>query len=214
VTGVNPEPDTDIHEPDRLDGPFPGAAFDPRATTQPQWRRRPFLLVLAAVTVLALVVGAFVWRSSSAPAPDGPDAAGPGAVIMTKAQLLVVAGSAGHSLYWAGAQGLDSFEVTIASRDVYVRYLPAGVPVGTTDPHLTVGTYEKTGAHGTLVTWAAVPGAVSKQLAGGALVVQPAGKATSAYFAFSGHDLLIEVFDPTPGRAFSLIESGAIQPIA
>jgi hypothetical protein len=214
VTGVNPQTDTDIHGQDPAGAAVPGGLAEPREATQTRARRRPLLLGLAVVVVLLVTAGAFAWRSSSSAAPADQGTAGPGAVVMTKDQLLVVANSAGHSIYWAGTQGLDSYEVTIDSVNVYVRYLPAGVPVGTKDPHLTVGTYEKAGAHDTLVTWAAVQGATSKQLAGGALLVQPAGKATSAYFAFTGHDLLVEVYDPTPGRAYSLVESGAIQPIA
>ncbi len=211
---MNPQADTDIHEQGPASAPVPGSDVDHAAASAPRVRRRPLLLVLAAVIVLVLGAGVFAWRSSSTPVPASQGTAGPGAVVMTKDQLLVVAESAGHSIYWAGAQGLDTYEVTIDSANVYVRYLPVGVPVGTKDPHLTVGTYEKTGAHDTLVTWAAVQGATSKQLAGGALLVQPAGKSTSAYFGFTGHDLLVEVYDPTPGRAFSLVESGAIQPIA
>jgi hypothetical protein len=214
VTGVNPQADTDIHEQDPAGAAVPGGLADRTEATQERARRRPMLLGLAVVVVLLVAAGAFAWRSSSSAAPTDHGTAGTGAVVMTKDQLLVVANASGHSIYWAGAQGLDSYEVTIDSANVYVRYLPSGLPVGTKEPHVTVGTYEKAGAHDTLVSWAAVPGATSKQLAGGALLVQPAGNATSAYFAFTGHDLLIEVYDPTPGRAFSLVESGAIQPIA
>ena len=172
----------------------------------------------AVIVSLVLVVGVgllgYTWYSSSH--KDSVDTAtptNPGPVIMTKDQLTATVAASGHSLYWAGPRQLQTWEVTIANRDVYVRYLPAGVAAGSTTPFLTVGTYEKADAYAGLVQAAAVKGATSKKLAGGSLVVQPAGKDTSAYFAFPGKDLLMEVYDPTPGAALQLVTSGAVQPI-
>ena len=84
---------------------------------------------------------------------------------------------------------------------------------GSKNRYLTVGTYEKKNAYAGVEAEAKLSGATSEKLAGGALVVQPAGSTTSAYFGFQGADLLMEVFDPTPGRALQLIRSGAIQPL-
>jgi len=63
------------------------------------------------------------------------------------------------------------------------------------------------------VAAAKTAGAKSEKLSGGALVVQPSGKPTSAYFAFANADLLMEVFDPTPGKAYQMIGAGTIQPL-
>lgn len=174
--------------------------------------------VLAAVLV---VVGlAFVgWvavqsrGSSPSPTPTATGTAAPGPVLADQAALQGIQKALGHEVYWAGTQGLTQWEVTLNGSDVYVRYLPAGQPVGSTAPYLTVGTYVKQGAYAGLEAAAKEQGATSEKLSGGALVVQPAGKPTSAYFAFQGADLLMEVFDTTPGKAYTLIGSGAIQPV-
>jgi hypothetical protein len=175
-------------------------------------------VIVAAVIAIALIVGAVyavkAFTSRDDPAASAPTVpANPGPIIMTKDQLLVVAATSGHSIYWAGPRGLTTYEVTIVNRDIYVRYLPAGVAAGSSTPYLTVGTYEKADAYAGLVSAAAISGAKSERLAGGALVVVPAGKPTSAYFAFQGANLLMEVFDPVPGAALKLVTSGAVQPI-
>jgi len=172
----------------------------------------------AVIVGLVLLVGlgllGYTWYSSShKDTVEASTPTNPGPVVMTKDQLTATVAASGHSLYWAGPQGLQSWEITIANRDVYVRYLPVGVAAGSTTPFLTVGTYEKADAYTGLVQAAAVAGAKSQKLAGGSLVVQPAGKDTSAYFAFSGKDLLMEVYDPIPGRAMQLVTSGVVQPI-
>ena len=170
-------------------------------------------VIVAAVLVIAAGFAGWSWYSSAHKSAETPLPTSPGPLIMTKDQLVVVATTTGHSVYWAGARGLDTYEVTIVNRDVYVRYLPAGVAAGSSTPYLTVGTYEKTDAYAGLVSAASVSGAKSEKLSGGALVVVPAGKPTSAYFAFQGANLLMEVYDPVPGAALKLVTSGAVQPI-
>jgi hypothetical protein len=172
----------------------------------------------AVIVGLVLLVGVgllgYTWYSSSHKATvEASTPTNPGPVVMTKDQLTATVAASGHSLYWAGSRGLQSWEITIANRDVYVRYLPVGIAAGSTTLYLTVGTYEKADAYAGLVQAAAVAGAKSQKLAGGSLVVQPAGKDTSAYFAFSGKDLLMEVYDPLPGKAMQLVTSGVVQPI-
>ena len=168
------------------------------------------LVVLVGVVLLGTTVYRYVTKDTvdTVTTPTNP-----GPVIMTKEQLSATVAASGHSLYWAGPQGMQTWEVTISNRDVYVRYLPVGVAAGSQTLYLTVGTYEKADTYAGLVQAAAVKGATSKKLAGGSLVVQPAGKDTSAYFAFPGKDLLMEVFDPTPGKAMQLVMSGVVQPI-
>ena len=174
-------------------------------------------VAVVAVVVLAVVLLGWSWASGSrddASSSPPPVAAAPGPVLMSADQLTGVAAAAGHSVYWAGARGLSRIEVTTVGRDLYLRYLPDGEPVGATTPYLTVGTYEKADAYTGLVTASNVSGARSEKLKGGAFLVQPAGKATSAYFAFPGTALLVEVYDPAPGAAYRLVESGAVQPVS
>ncbi len=179
-------------------------------------RRRWIAVLVAAVVVIAVGAGAWYFlkvRNSSTVSSTGPTTSSPGPVLADKQGLQAIKTFLGHSVYWAGPQGLTQWETTLVGRDIYVRYLPAGEPVGSKKTYLTVGTYEKKGAYAGLVTAANAAGAKSEKLTGGALVVQPAGKPTSAYFAFAGADLLMEVFDPTPGKAYELIGSGVVQPL-
>jgi len=171
---------------------------------------------VAVVAVLVAVVGILGWNwySSNKTANDAPSTAAAGPVLMTADQLRTVAGSAGHSIYWAGPRDLQTYEVSIVGKDVYVRYLPANDTVGSKTPYLTVGTYEKADAYAGLQKAATQAGAKSGKLAGGAFVLVPADKPTSAYFAFEGHNLLMEVYDPTPGEALKLVTSGAVNPIS
>ena len=171
---------------------------------------------IAVVAVLAVVVGLLGWNwySSNKKTDDAASTAAAGPVIMTADQLKTVAASAGHSIYWAGPRDLKTYEVSIVGKDVYVRYLPANEPAGSKNAYLTVGTYEKADAYAGLQKAATVAGAKSGKLTGGAFVVVPADKPTSAYFAFEGHNLLMEVYDPTPGEALKLVTSGAVNPIS
>jgi hypothetical protein len=171
---------------------------------------------VAVVAVLALVVGILGWNwySSNKTPDDAASTAAAGPVLMTADQLKTVAASTGHSLYWAGPRDLKTYEVSIVEKNVYVRYLPSNEPAGSKNAYLTVGTYEKADAYAGLQKAATVAGAKSGKLTGGAFVVVPADKPTSAYFAFEGHDLLMEVYDPTPGEALKLVTSGAINPIS
>ena len=171
-------------------------------------RGRAAALVAIAVVVVALLGAALAHRDTTSPRQSSS----PGAVLATRDQLLTLAATEGHSLYWAGEQGRTTFETTVVGRDVYLRYLADPSEVGSAQRRLTVGTYERTDAYQAVADLAAVPGATTRALRGGALVVAPAGS-TSAYFAFRGTDLLMEVYDPTPGRAFTLVTSGAVQPI-
>jgi hypothetical protein len=192
-----------------------GSSWD-GTSPRPRGSRRGLAIVLAAVLVIGLGAGAWYVvkiRNSSTVSSTGPSPTDPGPVLADRQGLLGVRDFLGHSVYWAGPQGLTQWEVTLVGRDIYLRYLPSGEPVGSTNTYLTVGTYEKQDAYAGLVASAKAPGATSEKLTGGALVVQPAGKPTSAYFAFAGADLLMEVFDPTPGKAYELISSGVVQPL-
>jgi hypothetical protein len=182
---------------------------DGRRTSSAHGRR---WRAVAAVAVAVLMIGLVgTWFARHGSEPQQSSAAGP--VLATREQLAQIAEASGHSLYWAGDLGRTTFETTVSGRDVYVRYLDEPSQVGTASRRLTVGTYERSDAYRLVTDLAAVPGATVRQLKAGALVVVPAGS-TSAYFAFRGSGLLMEVYDPTPGRAFTLVTSGAVQPIA
>ena len=198
-------------DPARRSRAVPDLASDDAGRRTRSTRVRWWRAIAALVVVVLVVVLLGAWLASRGSTPQQSSAAGP--VLATREQLVQIAAASGHSLYWAGDLGRMSFETTVNGRDVYVRYLDAPSEVGTTSHRLTVGTYERSDAYRLVTDLAAVPGATVRRLKAGALVVVPAGS-TSAYFAFRGNGLLMEVYDPTPGRAFALVTSGAVQPIA
>ena len=135
--------------------------------------------------------------------------------IVTPDQLRQVPQQLGHLVYWAGDIPGKSLELTLTEdQTVYVRYLPKGAQAGTADKaFLTVATYTRPDAYELVQKGASQPGAISAQDTGGALVAARGKTAKNAYFAFEGAPLLVEVFDPDPGKAFDEIQSGRIQPV-
>ncbi len=130
-------------------------------------------------------------------------------------QLKALAVSAGHPIYWAGTSAKDTYEVT-KTRDgrVYIRYLPAGVPVGNRRPdYLTVGTYPLANAFALLKATAKKNNVQLIKLPGGGLAFVDKNHPTSVYLAYPSSNLEIEVYDPSSGRARQLVTSGQIAPV-
>jgi hypothetical protein len=121
-----------------------------------------------------------------------------------------------HPVYWAGPEQGYRYELTHTTDGrIYIRYLPAGVAVGSAAPdYLTVGTYPVSNA---LLTVRAIGsksgGSQIKLTAGGWAAVDP-DHPLSIYIAYPGAGYEIEVYDPSPGTARRLVTSGAIGPVA
>jgi hypothetical protein len=133
------------------------------------------------------------------------------AVAATAEALSTLPAQVGHDVFWAGEKAGYTYELT-QTRDgrIYVRYLPAGVAIGDPRPaFLTVGTYPIRGGYENLKKQAARAGEATKTLPGGAVAV-PGKQGQSVYFAYPRKDFQVEVYDPTPGRARSLVFSGKI----
>jgi hypothetical protein len=130
-------------------------------------------------------------------------------------ELRDLARSAGHPVYWAGTPKGYTYELTRnAKGEIYIRYLPVGVPVGDKRPDfLAIGTYPHPGAFGTAQKAAKRPGEFVRKLPGGGLAVSGKELPGSVYLAYPGTDYLIEVYDPSPARARRLVLSGRVRPI-
>jgi hypothetical protein len=135
--------------------------------------------------------------------------------LVDEGDLLGLAASLGHPVYWAGPEGAERMEMTQqVDGSLFLRYLTPGVEPG--DPRgifLTVGTYPVVDAQGALRRTARKSGSQLGHVADGGLVLVNPAENTSVYLAYPGSDLQLEVYDPTPGRSMSLIRSGAIQPL-
>jgi hypothetical protein len=97
---------------------------------------------------------------------------------------------------------------------VYVRYLPAGAKAGDTEPFLTVATYPFADAFDKTKAVAEGSGMELIELNGGGIAAAPEDSSgTGVYVAYPDADEQVEVWDPTPGAARELVQSGRIVPV-
>ncbi len=143
-----------------------------------------------------------------------PNAAWPRAERTSPAELKRLASELGHPIFWLGRIPQTTLELSrSANGRVYLRYLPAGVAVGSSKPHLTVVTYPLEGAVAATRQTAQQQGAVRIALPGGAVAFYTTALPTNVYAAVPGSDTQVEVFDPSAGRAHELVAADRIQPV-
>jgi hypothetical protein len=165
---------------------------------------------ITALVVILIVGGVIAWlalrntSSSNAPALQASAA--------SEAQLADLATTLGHPIFWVGPQSGDTYELSQSSNGtVYIRYLPAGVAVGSSKPYLTVATYPFAGAYAALQTVAKQSGETAIKVGNGGLAVVAASYPASVHVAYPGVDYQVEVFDPTAGSATALVAGGKLK---
>jgi hypothetical protein len=179
---------------------------------------RPGGLRISAVVAVVLAVGLLVWLltqgggDSSTTPTEGSEAAKTVKVV-PESELLQAMKGVGYPVYWAGPRLGVEYEVQRLPGRVYVRYLPKGEKPETEKPFLTVGSYEEAEALASIRELGQKAGAILVKIANGGSAYAEGPQATSAYMAFPGVDVQIEVYDPEAGKALSLIRSGAIVPV-
>jgi len=131
------------------------------------------------------------------------------------AGLRALARRLGHAIYWAGRDPKVTYELTTTKDGrVYIRYLPPGARVGNRSAnYLTVGTYPQPNAFETVKAAAARIQATPIPLPGGGLAYIDTSRPTSAYIAYRGADLQIEVYTPDRARTERLVTSREIVPV-
>jgi hypothetical protein len=176
---------------------------------------------------VAIAAGLLVWLlvirsdgSTPSQSQTGTTSAQPGSalpakpVAATAAGLQSVAGALQHPVYWAGARTGYTYELTQTGNGlVYIRYLPPGVPVGSPDAYLTIGTYPDLAAFKKLENAHTVAGSTVRQLPRGGLAVSYKIRPTSIYVAWPASKYLVEVYDPSPAHAFALALGDRIKPL-
>jgi hypothetical protein len=95
--------------------------------------------LVAVVLVIAFALW-LVFRGGSSysksPVPKGAKA------VLISLKGLETLAALGIPIYWAGEQPGVTYELTKTDDNrVFIRYLPAGVPIGSNQPYLTIGTY-------------------------------------------------------------------------
>jgi hypothetical protein len=146
-------------------------------------------------------------------AASGPVVTKSAAIAVTPTTLARLAAKLGRPVYWAGKEPGKTYELTqTPDGRIYVRYLPAGVPVGVSRPYLTVGTYPVANAYAVTKAAARKPGSVVVNVPGGT-AFYARSRPTSVYMAFPGVDEQIEVYDPSATVARSAVADRAISAV-
>jgi hypothetical protein len=135
------------------------------------------------------------------------------ALPVSPADLRALSASLRHPIYWVGPRPSTTYELTRKGTELFLRYLPAGVPVGSSQLELTVGTYEVPNAFTVTTTAAAQPDAKELSVGVDAVAFYRPSRPQSVYLAYRGQDLQIEVYDPSAAEALRLATSGQLRPI-
>jgi len=192
----------------------PGTTTPRRA--KPAGKRRSARVAGIAAAAVALAgIGLAAGLLIRGEAPPPPAQPLPAAETSPK-QLRSFAAAQGHAVYWAGTLPGRKLELTENRRgDVFVRYLPAGTPLGDRRPEFTtVATYPlKVGAYDVATGATKKKGMVSKKARGGGIAVWSRQRPTSVYLAYPTSNLLVEVYDPSDKRAQRLALSGEVKPV-
>jgi hypothetical protein len=190
----------------------------PRTTALPhelantrQTRLLYFLGALVVAAALALVV---IWIFGRGGGGKVSLPAGQGPAAVSQAQLKELAAETNHKVYWAGPKP-GAYELTRTTDGrIYVRYLPSAAKVGDRSAkYLTVGTYAGKNPFRSLQRAARRRGAVALKLGNNGLLVFNASTPKSVYFSYPGANYQVEVYDPSPEQARTLVLSGAIKPV-
>jgi hypothetical protein len=139
----------------------------------------------------------------------------PASRAASRTQLRSLASALGHPVYWAGARRNTTYELT-RTKDgrVYVRYLPRGVRVGDKSARYdTVGTYPQRDTFTNLTAAAAKLQATVFDLPGGGRAYIDTKRPASAYLAYPGADVQVEVYTPDPAKTERLVTSREIRPV-
>ena len=133
---------------------------------------------------------------------------------LTLGALKAQIASLGQTVYWIGPKAGVTYEYTRSpSGNVFIRYLPKGVAIGSSGAYPTVGTYPMKGAEAKTRAAAVRSGAVQVKLAG-AEAFYTTAKPTNIYLAFKGSSYQIEVYEPVAARALAAVRSGQVKPVS
>ena len=163
---------------------------------------------IGAVIAVAVAAGLIAWlvlRGNGGSSGDQTRTSSSRAEAVTAQQLTKLAATLQHPIFWLGPKHGFTYELTKTTNGkIYVRYLPAGVKVGSSKPYLTVATYPFPGAFAAIQNQASTKGAVMTRLADRGLALLDTGYPESTHVAYPNVNYQVEVYDPTPARAFQL----------
>jgi hypothetical protein len=172
--------------------------------------------VVVGAAVILIAIGVVAWlvlrngnsSSSTSPIPKG------GKAVPISVQGLRTIASLGIPIYWVGEKPGLTYELTKTNDNrVFIRYLPAGVPIGSEKPYLTIGTYPMANAFAVTTKAAAKSSSVPIPVGKDTVEFYNRSSPTSVFIAYRGSDYQIEVYDPSPDRARALVGLGQVVPV-
>jgi hypothetical protein len=136
-------------------------------------------------------------------------------MVVSATELHALARKLSYPIYWNPKLAGRNYELTRGSNgSVEIRYLNQGEVIGTPKQDvLAILTYPEPNAYRLVQQGAARKGALVRHRPGNVLLVSPPDRLANAFFAAPASKVLVEVYDPTPGRSEYLVELGDIQPL-
>jgi len=178
--------------------------------------KNPYLQLgaLLGVALVAFMITWLVMRGGNTTAAKQTLPAVGKPAIVTEAQLRTLAKQTKFQVYWAGKKS-GAYELTrLGDGRIYVRYLDSASQVGTRSAKfLTVGTYPSKQAWLEIRRAAARKGGLSLKISHNGMLVFNTTAPTSVYFGYPSAKYQVEVYDPSPQLARSLVLGGKITPI-
>jgi hypothetical protein len=168
---------------------------------------------LAAVGLIAALM---VWVavettrvSSTAQAPNTTVTAN--SVAELESQVAAIR----HWVFWVGPRNGVTYELTQQSDGtVRIRYLPRGAAAGSSGSYLTVATYPFLNPFSVIAGIGRQSNATAVHVPGSGVGAYPTSDPSDVHVAYPGVDFQIEVFDPTPGAAPKIVNSGQLTPVS
>src|SRR5262249_46285537 len=131
--------------------------------------------------------------------------------VLTAAGLRAYAAASQQPVFWIGPQGGVKYEVTHrADGSTLIRYLPGDAQLGDPGLHLAVGSYPIANAYAVTVGAAKAPGAVRVKVPAPGVALYNGQRPTNIYVSRPSWNSQVELFDPDPANARSLVSTDQI----
>lgn len=219
-----PGPTPGLRPPRRQAPPEFARAVEPEPEPQPQVappeppagrgrrsRPNPRLVAVALIAVAALI-GVGVWlavRGGGGSSSQSPTPTSSRPVQISIAGLRTVGRLV--PIYWAGEKPGTTYELTkTEANKVFIRYLPAGVQVGTTTQYLTIATYPMQDAFNVTSRLAGQSGSVRVNVGNGGVAFYNQKTPTNVYVAYPASNAQIEVYDPSAAEAQRIVAADEV----
>lgn len=168
--------------------------------------------------IIAIAAALLVYLLIIEDGEEAGTAGGPNASLApvegSEEDLVALTEELGYPIYWVGEQQGTKIEIiTFSDGQVYVRYLGEDDPIGDPRPDfMTVGTYPVDDPYGELLELSQQRGTTEEYLEEGGIAVQAEDSPNSAYLAWPGGDVQIEVYSPQPEEALRIATAGDVVP--